>query len=243
MSAAAGWTASLDATLRAGGTAERAADQKRYLKSDLTFYGVTVPKIRNVAKQFERSEPDLSREDLRALVGELWSEPVNERRFLAIILLDSYEPLLEDADVALIERFLRESRTWALVDPLATGAASTLLERHVGSDGIVESWAVDDDLWIRRAALLVHLIPLRYGRGDFERYGRIADPMLEEREFFIRKAIGWVLRDMSRRDPDAVYAWFLPRAHRASGVTMREVVKHLSAEQAEAIVCAYEEGK
>jgi 3-methyladenine DNA glycosylase AlkD len=55
--------------------------------------------------------------------------------------------------------------------------------------------------------------------------------MLEEREFFIRKAIGWVLRDTSKKRPELVYEWLLPRAVRASGVTVREAVKYLSEDQ------------
>lgn len=60
--------------------------------------------------------------------------------------------------------------------------------------------------------------------------------MLEEKEFFVRKAIGWVLRDTSRKRPELVFDWILPRAHRASGVTIREVVKRLSPEQREAVL-------
>ena len=55
--------------------------------------------------------------------------------------------------------------------------------------------------------------------------------MLDEREFFIRKAIGWVLRETSKQRPELVYEWLLPRAHRASGVTIREAVKYLSEDQ------------
>ena len=60
------------------------------------------------------------------------------------------------------------------------------------------------------------LVALRQGGGDFERFGRYADAMLEEREFFIRKAIGWVLRDTGRKRPELVFEWLLPRA--AAGV-------------------------
>jgi 3-methyladenine DNA glycosylase AlkD len=60
--------------------------------------------------------------------------------------------------------------------------------------------------------------------------------MLEEKEFFIRKAIGWVLRDTGRKRPAIVFDWLLPRAGRASGVTLREAVKPLSDQQREAIV-------
>ena len=73
------------------------------------------------------------------------------------------------------------------------------------------------------------------GRGDFERFGRYADAMLEEREFFVRKAIGWVLRDTARKRPDLVYEWLLPRAARASTVTIREAVKPLSDAQRAAV--------
>jgi 3-methyladenine DNA glycosylase AlkD len=60
--------------------------------------------------------------------------------------------------------------------------------------------------------------------------------MLDDREFFIRKAIGWVLRDTAKTRPDLVYRWLLPRASRASGVTIREAVKPLSTLQREAVL-------
>ena len=62
--------------------------------------------------------------------------------------------------------------------------------------------------------------------------------MLDEREFFIRKAIGWVLRDTARKRPDLVYQWLLPRASRASGVTIREAVKPLTEGQRAALLSA-----
>ena len=111
-------------------------------------------------------------------------------------------------------------------------------EQDPGFDRVLERWAIDEDFWIRRSALLAHLVPLRQGRGDFDRFSRFADAMLEEKEFFIRKAIGWVLRDTSRKRPDLVYDWILPRAHRTSGVTIREAVKRLSTEQREAVLAA-----
>jgi 3-methyladenine DNA glycosylase AlkD len=81
-------------------------------------------------------------------------------------------------------------------------------------------------------------VALRRGEGDFERFSGYADTMLDEREFFIRKAIGWVLRDTARKRPDLVYGWVLPRATRASGVTIREAVKPMSEAQRAAILAA-----
>lgn len=83
----------------------------------------------------------------------------------------------------------------------------------------------------RRSVLLVLPGPLRRGEGDFPRFSRYADAMLDEREFFIRKAIGWVLREVGKTRPRLVSDWLLPRASRASGVTMREAVKYLPAPQ------------
>jgi hypothetical protein len=77
------------------------------------------------------------------------------------------------------------------------------------------------------SALLALLPPLRRGGGDFARFGRYAEAMLGDREPFIRKAIGWVLRDTAKRRPELVAAWLEPRAALASGVTVREAVKHL----------------
>ncbi|SMX80003.1 DNA alkylation repair enzyme [Brevibacterium linens ATCC 9172] len=111
-------------------------------------------------------------------------------------------------------------------------------ERDAAFDPILERWASEEDFWIRRSALLAHLVPLRQGRGDFDRFSRFAEAMLEEKEFFIRKAIGWILRDTARTRPDLVFDWILPRAHRASGVTVREAVKRLSPEQRDAVLAA-----
>ena len=102
----------------------------------------------------------------------------------------------------------------------------------------LDRWAEDDDFWLRRSALLALLEALRRGGGDFPRFSRYADLMLEEKEFFIRKAIGWVLRDTARKRPDMVYEWLLPRAARASGVTLREAVKPLTDQQRGAVFAA-----
>jgi 3-methyladenine DNA glycosylase AlkD len=153
-------------------------------------------------------------------------------------LLERDVELLEATDIVLLERLLRESRTWALVDDLAANVVGPLVEIHPTAESTLDRWAADEDFWIRRSALLANLLALRRGEGDFERFGRYADSMLEEREFFIRKAIGWVLRDTARKRPDLVFEWLLPRAARASGVTVREAVKPLSGQQREAILDA-----
>ena len=66
---------------------------------------------------------------------------------------------------------------------------------------VLDRWAIDDDFWIRRSALLALLGGLRGGEGDFARFARYADAMLADKQFFVQKAIGWVLREPRRSDP------------------------------------------
>jgi len=230
----------LEADLRALGTPERAAQEKRYLKSDLGHLGVTVPAMRKVIVAFLRAHPDLDRDDVLGLARELWSKPIHERRAAAVEVLEQRKSLLGPDDVGLVETFLRESRGWALVDNLAATVAGDLVERFPKQLGVVlDRWAMDDDFWVRRSALLALLLPLRRGGGDFDRFCRYADAMIEEKEFFIRKAIGWVLRDTAKKTPERVAAWLLPRAARASGLTVREACKHLSARDKQHILAAH----
>ena len=96
----------------------------------------------------------------------------------AVELLRIYHDRLHGEDMVLLERLLRGSRTWALVDPLAASVAGRLAERHPEAGSVLDRWAKDDDFWIRRAALLALLGGLRRGDGDFGRFARYADALL-----------------------------------------------------------------
>lgn len=228
--------AEIGEALRSRATPARAEQEKKYLKSELQHYGTSVPDIRAVATDVRRRHPGLDHDDLVALVAALWQAPVHERRMVAVELLDLYSDRLVAADMELMERLLREAKTWAIVDGLAASVVGVVVDRDEAAAAVLDRWAEDDDFWIRRSALLALLEPLRRGAGDFDRFCRYAETMLDEREFFIRKAIGWVLRDTARKRPTMVYEWLAPRAGRASGVTVREAVKPLSDEQRRAIL-------
>jgi len=233
-----GLVAEIDRELCARGTPERALHEKAYLKSELKHYGVTMPGIRAVAKETKHRYPALTHDELVALVVTLWAVPVHERRMASVELVGFYADLLGPDDIEVLERLLRESRTWALVDGIAPNIVGPLYESHRELGGVLDRWSTDDDFWIRRAALLALLLPLRRGDGDFDRFARYADAMLDEKQFFIRKAIGWVLRETGKKRPELVYDWVLPRAGRMSGVTRREAVKPLSDEQRSAVLAA-----
>jgi 3-methyladenine DNA glycosylase AlkD len=199
--------------------------------------------MRTTVRDVKRQHGELDRQRLVALVKILWSRPLFEPRMIAVLLLEAHEPLLLPADIALLEQLIRQSKTWAFVDELAIAITGRLVQRNPELLRIIDRWAEDDDFWLRRSAMLALLPPLRRGAGDFRRFARYADRMLEEKEFFIRKAIGWVLRETGKPQPDMVYAWLLPRAARASGVTVREAVKYLSSAQRAAVVAAHQSAK
>ena len=223
--------------LRAVGTPERAEGEKAYLKSSLEFLGTTVWQIRRVVKA---SVGDLSHDELVSLVEELWSKPVFERRMSAVFALELHPALVGPGDLPLLERLIRDSGTWALVDGLAGDVAASLFVRHPEALPSLDAWASDEDFWVRRSALLALRGPLRDG-APFDQFARYADAMLDEKEFFIRKAIGWVLREVGKQRPDEVFEWLAPRTARTSGVTIREAVKYLPEDQRDALMSAYKE--
>lgn len=207
--------------------ATRAAQEKRYLKSDLDFLGVGVPGIRRVVTEAARSHPGLGRIGALTWARALWREPVHERRTAAIEVLRRYVKTLEPADLAQVEAWMREAHGWAYVDTLACDIAGVVALRHASAWPLIDAWAVDGDFWVRRSALLALLPAIRRGQPDHARFERYATPMLAEKEFFIRKAIGWVLRETSKKDPACVAAWTQRHLDQMSGVTFREAVRRL----------------
>ena len=226
--------------------AARATQEKRYLKSDLDFLGVGVPGIRKVVTEAardydsqDRSHDGLGRDSALAWARALWREPVHERRMAAIEVLRRYVRILRPAELPLVEAWVREAHGWAYVDSLAGDVAGTVALNHASAWPLIDAWAVDEDFWVRRSALLTLLPGIRQGRPDRARFERYATPMLAEKEFFIRKAIGWVLRETAKKDPAYVAAWTQAHLDQMSGVTFREAMRRLPAAQAARLQGAY----
>ncbi len=221
----------LEAELRALATPERAAHEQRYLKSELVHLGVSVPGIDRVTRRLLRERVPYEHGATVDLAEALWERGVHELRMAAVDVLSERVDVLSPADLPLLERLLRESRTWALVDGLAPCVVGPLLASHPEVEAAVQRWGEDPDFWLRRAAVLTYLLPMRRGEPVYERFAAVADRLLEDREFFVRKAIGWVLRERSKKLPDEVFAWLEPRRERAARLTLREASKYLTERQ------------
>lgn len=223
--------------LRAAGDPVRAAHDARYLKSPREHWGVPVPAARRVAAGAGRR---IGRVDLLALTARLWLAGPYDGCLCSALLLDRHAAMLLPQDLPMIEERVRQAGTWALVDVLVPRplAAIDLVDGTATTEAL-DRWAADPDFWLRRAALLAHLMPLRRGLAGWPRFTGYADALLADREFFVRKAIGWVLRETARHDPDLVGDWVRPRIGRISGVALREAVKPLPAADRESLLSAY----
>jgi 3-methyladenine DNA glycosylase AlkD len=212
---------------RAAGSAKRAAGTKAYLKSDLRFYGTTMPEIRRAVNEFAREHPDLTRAQLRSIVDELWSTNVMELRSAGVALLSKYVELLTERDLTWLVGFVRRSKTWAHVDWLAADVIGGVVGESRTALRRLPAWARDENFWVRRTALLAQLRTLSHEAGDFPLFARLAAPMLGEREFFIRKAIGWILREVSKKRPDLTFVFLRENQGKVSGLTLSEGAKYL----------------
>jgi 3-methyladenine DNA glycosylase AlkD len=227
------------------GDPRRAAGEKAYLKSALRFHGVTVPQVRRAAVGLVREHPHLTPAQLRTLCDQLFATDFHDLRSLAIGLLEKKVALLQARDLPWLVEVVRLTANWAHVDWLATKVVGPLVAalpaarraRQLGS------WARDGHLWVRRTALLAQLDELRAGGGDFALFAALAGPMLEEKEFFIRKAIGWVLREVSHRRPALTFAFLQQHRPHLSGLTFREGSRRLPPAMQKALAVAAQPGR
>jgi 3-methyladenine DNA glycosylase AlkD len=209
--------------LRALGTPERAAKEKAYQKSPWQHWGVPLPQmdiaIRDVAK-------DLSPSDCLALSGRLWREPVWDLKIVAGRLLARDSVPANERLWRFVRARMRDLDGWALADNLASVASRCLLAEERRLD-TVEDWVDSPHLWTRRAALVFTLRWTRKGR-DPERMLGWAARLADDPEWFIQKAIGWWLRELSKHDPARVRRFLTRRGSRLKSVARREASKYLS---------------
>jgi hypothetical protein len=181
--------------------------------SGMQYYGASVGAVRGTVRDALRRHAGLSHDEITALSSELWEVPVYERRLAAVVLLQSKLELLTNSDLTRMEGFVRDAHMPTLVDPLAVDVVGPLLERlggqaRVRADAVLDRWAGDPDVWLRRASLMAPLRALRSGGGDwdgFVRRARIAADVLPETTADSspdREAVVAVLDAVAERRPE-----------------------------------------
>ena len=215
------------AELAALANPENATAMAAYLKIDMAFFGVKRPDCSRIFKETMRRYPVATRAEYERGVRELWSQPHREEKYLAVFLARAVPRYISPPSLPLYRKLIVEGAWWDFVDEIAAHLVGTLLLEHRERIApIMEQWIDHSDMWLRRSALLAHL-----GHKEQTDESTLFDHCLRraaEREFFIRKAIGWVLRQYARTAPDAVTDFVLANRSAWSGLTFREATKHLS---------------
>ena len=221
--------------LRRAGSPARAVGEKAYLKSDLRFWGTSQESIRAAVRYYCDAHPDMTRSDLRAIAETLYTTDVHELRAAAIGVLEHERETLVERDLPWLIAIVRKSKSWAYVDWIAPKVIGDIIARDPRARKRLVAWSHDKNFWVRRAALLAEHDALRAGGGDFALWSRLAASMLDEREFFIRKAIGWVLREVSKKRPKLVYEFLRKHRDRVSRLSLLEGAKYLPAPNRKAL--------
>ena len=204
-----------------------AAGAQRYMKSEMPYLGVRMPEVRRLSRAAARRHPPTDAAALERAVRALWDDAdFREERYAAQALLRS--PLVTGnlRLLPLHERIVRTGAWWDHVDEAARHAGDLLDAHQAPMTERVRAWSTDQDMWLRRVSIIGQL--RRRERTDTDLLGAVIEANLDDGEFFIRKAIGWALRQHARTDPDWVRAFVA--AHPAlSPLSRREALKHLSA--------------
>ena len=218
--------------LAAAGDPERARGAQAYMKSAMPFHGVPVPEVRRIARAELAAHLPPDRQTWHDTVLELWDRATHrEERYAALALVRSSRAArYQDIEsLELYRHLVVTGAWWDLVDELARAVGAVLRSVGPAAVAVVRYWSRDDDLWLRRVAILCQL-----GAGVATDRALLADCIdanLADREFFIRKAIGWALRDLARADPVWVRAFVEAAGDRLSPLSRREATKHLPAFQ------------
>ena len=200
----------------------RAPGQQAYMKSEMPFLGVPVPEVRRIARSAARGITD-PEQVLEAAV-ELWDAASHrEERYAAMALLSAAALRDHAAMLPTVEHMVRSGRWWDFTDELAHRVAAELDAHPEETAAIVRAWATDEDMWMRRISIISQLG--RRDRLDRALLTEVVEPNVADPEFFIRKAIGWALRELARTDPEWVRTFVDARA--LSPLSRREALKHL----------------
>lgn len=203
---------------------EIADGAKRYLKNKFEFLGTGTKLRRELIKNFLKTygPPEMDR------IGEfstyLWAMPEREYQHVVLDVLHKYEKQLAKKDIIWIEKLIIQKSWWDTVDGLAAWICSAYFikypEQILPVTGI---WMASGNMWLQRSSLLFQL---KYkANTDTDLLANYILQLSEHKDFFIRKAIGWILREYSKTNKDWVRDFI--SKHTLSGLSNREAAKYI----------------
>jgi 3-methyladenine DNA glycosylase AlkD len=208
----------------------KAPVMQAYMKSSMPYLGIQAVPFRKATKVVLAAHPVDSFEDWQATALALWrGAQYREERYAVIELVGyrSYEKFRTLDALPLYEELISTGAWWDYVDTIASHRLGELLRRYPKKlRGILREWAVSDDLWKRRSAILAQLG--FKADTDLKLLYDCMLPSLDRPEFFLRKAIGWALRQHAWTDPKEVIRFVKAHEKRLSPLSKREALKNIS---------------
>ncbi|WP_265949947.1 DNA alkylation repair protein [Dechloromonas sp. A34] len=206
--------------LQALGDPEKAAPMAAYMRGQFVFLGIPTPQRRLKTQALIRAFTG----DPVAAASALWALPQREYQYVAVDLLRRRSRQLASKHLAALEDLVLDKSWWDTVDGLAVTMGGIVLGEPARAERMGE--LIDSsEMWLRRVALL-HQLEYKE-RTDEQRLFRYCRLCAHEPEFFIRKAIGWALRQYARTNPAAVRQFLTINRAQLSGLSLREAAKHL----------------
>jgi 3-methyladenine DNA glycosylase AlkD len=216
-------------SLAAAADPERAPRMQAYMKSDMPYRGISAPDMRAIAKRVIADHPLESCADWRAAVLELWrGARFREERYAAIELLAyrRHKGCRTPDVLPLYEEMITSGAWWDYVDEVSHHVGMLLRSHPEQMKRVMRDWSRDKDLWKRRVSIICQISFKRDTDLDLL-YSNI-EANLAERNFFIRKAIGWALRAYAWTDPAEVSRYVAANETRLSGLSKREALKNVN---------------
>jgi 3-methyladenine DNA glycosylase AlkD len=215
--------------LRAAADPRKAPAMQAYMKSDMPYHGVPMPLLRQVCRSTFASLQFASALEWQKLVLDLWRRArFREERYAAMIVAGDprARPFQTPAAMQLYEELIVSGAWWDYVDDIAAHRVGTILRDHPAAmRRKMLSWSRADNLWKRRTAIICQLGFKQ--DTDLQLLYACIEPSLDSREFFLRKAIGWALREHAWTDPDEVKGYVRRNRERLSALSRREALKNL----------------
>lgn len=215
----------LVATYHAAAEPERAIGMRAYMRDQFPFLGLPAPRQRMLTREVLAGLPGPTEADLRAVALGCWALPEREFQYFACGWLRRYGRVCSAGFLDIARHLIVTKSWWDTVDPLAAHVVGPLVVRHPELLSTMDEWAAGEELWLARTALLHQLG--RRDQTDAARLFRYCLLQAGHRDFFIRKAIGWALRDYAKTAPEAVRAFVQTHSARLAALSVREATRNL----------------
>ncbi|MEX0967898.1 MAG: DNA alkylation repair protein [Bacteroidia bacterium] len=216
------WLQPLNSMFSAAGDPEIAQQQKAYMRNQFEFFGIKTPERRAILKEFITVAVLPEKSSLPAIVKSAWLQPEREYQQLMLDILMKKLKLKEPEFLPLCEYMITHKSWWDTVDMIASNIVGRILLLHPElREPSSVKWIGSEDIWLNRTAILFQL--MYKTQTDTDLLFRNILNSLPTNEFFIQKAIGWVLRQYSKTDPAAVEKFV--NSHHLPALSRREALR------------------